>query len=88
MLDLEQVYTLKNENFHPIMDLYNLTASTERDKAEHLLSLSAVFTRYSSSAIFGTELDPPLMFRHYAYALMEKAHRMDPTMIAQNTFDD
>lgn len=88
MLNLEQGYTLKNENFHQIMNLYNLTASTKRDKAEHLLALSVVFTRYSSSAIFGTELDSPLMPRYYAYTLMEKAHRMDPTLIAQNTFDD
>ncbi|MFS1562431.1 MAG: hypothetical protein ACL7AX_01220 [Candidatus Arsenophonus phytopathogenicus] len=57
--------------------------SSDRNKAEHLLTLSAVFTRYSSSAVFGTELDSPLMLRYYAYALMEKVHKLDPTLIAQ-----
>ncbi|CAA2930932.1 hypothetical protein [Arsenophonus endosymbiont of Bemisia tabaci] len=62
--------------------------SSERNKAEYLLALSAVFTRYSSSAVFGTELDSPLMLRYYAYALMEKAHKLNPTLIAQDTFNN
>ncbi|WGL98747.1 pentapeptide repeat-containing protein [Arsenophonus sp. aPb] len=88
VLDLEHGYSLKNENYNQILKLYDLTASSERNKAEHLLSLSAVFTRYSSSAVFGTELDSPLMLRYYAYALMEKAHKLDPTLITENTFND
>ncbi|HGJ5867230.1 pentapeptide repeat-containing protein [Arsenophonus nasoniae] len=88
VLDLEHSYSLKNDNYNQIIKLYDLTTSSERNKAEHLLSLSAVFTRYSSSAIFGTELDSPLMLRYYAYALMEKAHKLDPTLITENTFND
>ncbi|HGJ5864136.1 MAG TPA: pentapeptide repeat-containing protein [Arsenophonus nasoniae] len=88
VLDLEHSYSLKNDNYNQIIKLYDLTTSSEHNKAEHLLSLSAVFTRYSSSAIFGTELDSPLMLRYYAYALMEKAHKLDPTLITENTFND
>ncbi|HGJ5897361.1 pentapeptide repeat-containing protein [Arsenophonus apicola] len=88
VIDLEHGYSLKNDNYNQIIKLYDLTASSERNKAEHLLSLSAVFTRYSSSAIFGTELDSPLMLRYYAYALMEKAHKLDPTLITENIFND
>lgn len=88
VLDFEHGYSLKNENYNKIIELYDLANSSERNKAEHLLALSAVFTRYSSSAVFGTELDSPLMLRYYAYALMEKAHKLDPTLIAQDTFNN
>ncbi|HGJ5892595.1 MAG TPA: pentapeptide repeat-containing protein [Arsenophonus apicola] len=80
--------SLTSENYSQIMKLYGLTASSEREKAEHLFSLSAVFTRYSSSTIFGTEHHSPLMLRYYAYALMEQAHKCDPTLIGQNLFND
>ncbi|MDR5616752.1 pentapeptide repeat-containing protein [Arsenophonus sp.] len=88
VLDLKQGYILKDENYNRIMKLYDLTSSTDRRKAEHLFSLSAVFTRYSSSAIFGTEEHSPLMLRYYAYALMEKAHTIDPTLIGPDKFND
>lgn len=88
VLDLKQGYILKDENYNRIMKLYDLTSSTNREKAKHLFSLSAVFTRYSSSAIFGTETHSPLMLRYYAYALMEKAHTIDPTLIGQDKFID
>jgi hypothetical protein len=52
------------------------------------LALSTVFTRYSSSTIFGTESDSPQMLRYYAYALMEKAHNLDHTLIGQDKFND
>ncbi|WGL97819.1 pentapeptide repeat-containing protein [Arsenophonus sp. aPb] len=88
VLDFEQGYILKNQNYNQIINLYNLTSSSNRKKAEHLFSLSTVFTRYSSSAIFGIEEDSPVMLRYYAYALLEKAHKLDPSLIGQNTFND
>ncbi|HGJ5891388.1 MAG TPA: hypothetical protein ACHBZA_08660 [Arsenophonus apicola] len=88
VLDFERGYTLKNENYDQIINIYELTSSSNREKAEHLFSLSAVFTRYSSSAIFGTEWDSPTMLRYYAYALLEKAHKLDPSLIGQHTFND
>ena len=88
VLDLKQGYILKEENYNRIMELYDLTSSTDREKAEYLFSLSAVFTRYSSSAIFGTEEHSPLMLRYYAYALMEKAHTIYPTLLGQDKFID
>ncbi|WP_119712145.1 hypothetical protein [Arsenophonus endosymbiont of Aleurodicus floccissimus] len=68
--------------------IYNLTNSSNRNKAEHLLALSAVFTRYLSSAVFSTELDSPIMLRYYAYGLIEKSHKLDPTLITQDTFNN
>ncbi|WGM01096.1 pentapeptide repeat-containing protein [Arsenophonus nasoniae] len=88
VLDFEQGNILKNENYNQIINLYNLTSSSNRKKTEHLFSLSTVFTRYSSSAIFGIEEDSPVMLRYYAYALLEKAHKLDPSLIGQNTFND
>ncbi|HGJ5854259.1 hypothetical protein QE197_07980 [Arsenophonus nasoniae] len=49
-------------------------------------ALSTVFTRYSSNAIFGTDGNSPLMLRYYAYALMEKAHQLDPTLLGYQMF--
>lgn len=88
LLDFQQGYSLKKQNYDQIINLYNLTSSTDREKAEHLLALSTVFTRYSSSAIFGTESDSPQILRFYAYALMEKAHNLDHTLIGQDKFND
>ncbi|WP_334468881.1 hypothetical protein [Arsenophonus sp. PmNCSU2021_1] len=78
VLDLKQGYILNDENYNRIMKLYDLTSSTDRRKAEHLFSLSAVFI---SPVIH-------LMLRYYAYALMEKAHTIDPTLIGQDKFND
>nr|WP_255479096.1 pentapeptide repeat-containing protein [Arsenophonus endosymbiont of Aphis craccivora] len=88
LLDFQQGYTLKKQNYDQILNLYNFTASTDREKAEHLFALSAVFTHYSSIAIFGTESESPLMLRYYACALMEKAHNLDQTLIDQERFND
>ncbi|WP_180560533.1 pentapeptide repeat-containing protein [Arsenophonus endosymbiont of Apis mellifera] len=88
LLDFQQGYSLKKQNYDQIINLYNLTSSTDREKAEHLLALSTVFNRYSSSTIFGTESDSPQMLRYYAYALMEKAHNLDHTLIGQDKFND
>lgn len=81
-------HTLKKTNYDNIINIYHLTSSSNREKAEHFLALSAVFTRYSSSTIFGTELNSPLMLRYYAYALMETAHALDPVLMGQDIFSD
>ncbi|WP_182853280.1 hypothetical protein [Arsenophonus endosymbiont of Aleurodicus floccissimus] len=88
LIDFQQGYILKKQNYDQILNLYNLTASTYREKAEHLFALSTVFTHYSSSAIFGTESESPLMLRYYACSLMEKAHNLDQTLIGQDRFND
>ncbi|WP_213993687.1 pentapeptide repeat-containing protein [Sodalis sp. dw_96] len=70
-------YSLTNEHYQEILKVYDLSASNNSDKAKLLLSLAAVFTKYSSTAIFGEEQESPEMLRRYAYALMEKANSLD-----------
>ncbi|WP_063657466.1 pentapeptide repeat-containing protein [Candidatus Arsenophonus triatominarum] len=67
---------LKLEHYNEILGVYNLTCDSEQEKAKSFLSLSAVFSRYSSSEVFGTELDSPLALRYYSSALMRKAHEL------------
>lgn len=45
--------------------------------------MAAVFSKYSSSAIFGTETESPNTLRYFAFALMEQAHQLSP-----QTFED
>lgn len=41
----------------------------------------ALFCKYSSSALFGTEYDSPLPLRYFAFVLMEQAYRLAPTTL-------
>ncbi|MFS1564038.1 MAG: pentapeptide repeat-containing protein [Candidatus Arsenophonus phytopathogenicus] len=80
-------YQLKEQNYDQIINLFHLTSSTNREKAEHLFSLATVFSRYTSKVFFGTEDNSPIILRYYAYALMEKAHQIDPTSLSDR-FDE
>lgn len=70
-------YSLTGEHYEAIIKAYGLNAADDVVKAKVLLSLAALFAKYSSSAIFGTEENSPEMLRRYAYALMEKAYALD-----------
>ncbi|WP_420837712.1 hypothetical protein [Arsenophonus endosymbiont of Bemisia tabaci] len=41
------------------MNTYELKEATDKEKAEKIFSLSAVFVKYISSAIFGTGMESP-----------------------------
>ncbi|MGE8151293.1 pentapeptide repeat-containing protein [Pseudomonas vancouverensis] len=58
---------------------------TPTNRACLLLVLAAVFTRYSSSALFGSETDSPQALRIYASALLNEACKLDATLIESST---
>lgn len=60
----------------------------EADKPAWLLGLAILFTRYSSSAIFGTELDSPEMLRRYALALLNTALTLDERLLPAELVKD
>lgn len=68
---------LKTEHYEEILSVFHLDSADEKIKAQHLLSLSAIFSKYSSSTVFGTEQESPQVLKDYAYALMSKAHELD-----------
>ncbi|MGL5102268.1 MAG: hypothetical protein ACRC6N_06930, partial [Plesiomonas sp.] len=72
-----QLYTLNDAHYKEIIKTYNLTSSHNTNIAKKLLTLAAIFTKYSSSTIFGTNDESPAILRYYAYALMEKAYHLD-----------
>ncbi|WP_213993420.1 pentapeptide repeat-containing protein [Sodalis sp. dw_96] len=70
-------YSLTRAHYDEILVTYDLSRASDNHKAKTLLTLAAVFNKYSSKAIFGTESESPEMLRRYAYALMEKAYALD-----------
>lgn|GEM_PF-3911409 len=86
-----ETYSLTAKHCNDILEVFNLSDESDTVKAKKLLILSLIFTKFSSSAIFGTDSDSPLMVRFYAYALMEKSHDLDPIIFEhenQNKFSD
>lgn len=61
---------------------------TNKNRAAVMLVLSSMFTRYSSSHFFGTEMDSPPAVRLYASALLNEACRLDPALIDENKAKD
>lgn len=76
-------YRLTDQYKQQLLAVYQLTAADTNTQAGTLLSLAAVFSKYSSSAIFGTETESPNTLRYFAFALMEQAHQLLP-----QTFED
>jgi len=81
-------YGLNAAHYEELLSAYGLTSVSAADKGKMLLCLAALFTKYSSSAIFGTETESPEALRQYAYALMAKAHGLDESLIDKGTLTD
>ena len=81
-------YGLNDLHYEELVSAYGLTSASAADKGKTLLCLAALFTKYSSVAIFGTETESPEALRHYAYALMAKAHSLDESLLKRATFTD
>lgn len=67
--------------------MFNLDLEDEKIKSQTLLSLATVFSRYSSSSVFGKEDESPQVLRDYAYALMSKENELNPE-ITEGNFND
>ncbi|MCK7227251.1 pentapeptide repeat-containing protein [Enterobacter asburiae] len=72
--------SLAPHHYEAILDAFSLDAVPDAYKAPTFFSLAVLFTRYSSSAVFGTEHESPEIVRQYAYALMEKAYHLDRSL--------
>lgn len=79
--------TLLAEHYREIIDVFQLRQAENTTKAQTLLTLAAVFCRYSSSFVFGTVKESPQVLRQYAYALMHKAHELSPP-VTHGQFED
>jgi|GEM_PF-4094819 len=67
---------ISKEHLKRILQIANLNDATPCQKSYYLLVLSAIFTKYSSSALFGSELNSPQAFRIYANALLQAAQEI------------
>src|SRR5476649_148917 len=78
-------YGLNDAHYEELLSAYGLTSASDADKGKTLLCLAALFIKYSSSAVFGTETESPSALRQYAYALMAKAHSLDGNLVDKGT---
>src|SRR5471032_3674755 len=79
-------YGLNDAHYEELLGAYGLASASDGEKGKTLLCLAALFTKYSSSAVFGTETESPEVLSQYAYALMAKAHSLDGSLVNAATF--
>lgn len=76
---------LNEAHFASIITALGLNRATADAQASHLFVLAAIFTKYSSAAIFGKEYQgeniSPGALRRYAVGLVNKAHQLAPNVI-------
>lgn len=76
---------LNEAHFASIITALGLNRATADAQASHLFVLAAIFTKYSSAAIFGKEYQgeniSPGALRRYAVGLLNKAHQLAPDVI-------
>jgi uncharacterized protein YjbI with pentapeptide repeats len=71
-----------------VRQAYGLTKAGHAESARTFLGLATVFTRYSSSKVLGTEYESPEILRRYAYALMEEAVNLAPSVVSAADLSD
>lgn len=81
-----RVIFLKVEHLNSIFIEYDITNDSSKNKAKLLLTLSGIFTKFSSSLFFGTEDNSPIALRYYAYALMKMSYELDKEIIPQEVY--
>lgn len=79
-------WLLQEGHIQQITECYELQEVSDSEKAETFFCLGAVFCRYSSSAVFGTEWESPQILRSYASGLLEEAYRQHPVLFAAEDF--
>lgn len=72
--------TVTNSHLQDIYKVYAIERKDPPVKAGYLLVTGLIFTRYSSSYIFGTENLSPEPLRQYAIALFNAAKELDPSL--------
>lgn len=80
-------YSLKEAHYRRIVEAYNLAHVGDNLRAGTLLSLAALFIKFSSSTFFDTDNDSSDMLRSYASALMTKAYFLDKRVFNNQSVD-
>lgn len=71
-----------------IFESLRLNEETPTNQGAWLFALAALFTKYSSKAIFGTADNSPEALRFYSLALLNQAYALYPTMLTDAVIDD
>lgn len=75
--------SLNKTHYQEICKFFALESFNNQEKAKYLLSMSILFTKFSSSDVFGTDHHSPFALVAYAYALMRKARELDPQLMTE-----
>lgn len=82
-------WSLKEEHIAQVIDVLDLSDASLLSQAQTLLCLGAVFIRYSSRAIFGTEHDSPQVLRCYASGLLQAAwDRFPAAFVSRQNYEN
>ncbi|EHW2979738.1 TPA: type III secretion system effector HECT-type E3 ubiquitin transferase [Escherichia coli] len=81
-------WSLAPEHLKTITEKTNIGSLSDTEKAEILFCLGAVFCKYSSSDIFGTEHESPEILRRYANGLLEEAYKLASEIFNKREFYD
>ncbi|QWA13567.1 pentapeptide repeat-containing protein [Sodalis ligni] len=82
-------FILHEKHYQDVIAAFGISDADRTRQAHTLLCLAAVVANYTSSAIFGTECESPLMLRSYAWAMMEKAYQRDAAIFdSQEQYTD
>ena len=65
------------KTFNSMLGAGNRLADIPANQARMLLCLGTLFVKYSSAALFGTDTDSLLSLRAFAWACINRAHRLD-----------
>ncbi|WP_350262667.1 pentapeptide repeat-containing protein (plasmid) [Pantoea sp. BJ2] len=79
---------LKHSHILNLLTVYDIKAEETKLAAETLLCLSAIFTRYTSDGVFGSELESPEILRRYAFGLLHEATKLDSNIVQKEIITD
>nr|8ST7_A Chain A, E3 ubiquitin-protein ligase SopA-like catalytic domain-containing protein [Verrucomicrobiota]8ST7_C Chain C, E3 ubiquitin-protein ligase SopA-like catalytic domain-containing protein [Verrucomicrobiota] len=79
---------ISKEHIKQILEAYGLQEAAPEEQSYALLAISALFCKYSSSGIFGTEENSPPELRRYACSLLSEVGDMRLEGVSQNEIVD
>lgn len=79
--------SLKNKHYQQICDIFELNGLKDKEKSKYLLCLAIIFVKYASNDVFGLGNKSPQVLKLYAYALIDKANKLNAKLMGDDYYD-
>lgn len=79
--------SLKNKHYQQICDIFELNGLKDKEKSKYLLCLAIIFVKYASNDVFGLGNKSPQVLKLYAYALIDKANKLNAELMGYDYYD-